>query len=80
MTDFERISKIGKTDEAHGETYTRFFRVTGKVSQDWIKEHFPARRCNHEYDCCGCWYPGEGHVVGELFGDTIIAQSFSINV
>lgn len=30
--------------------------ATQKQVDAYVKEHYPAERCQHEYDCCGRWY------------------------
>ncbi len=29
--------------------------------ESWIAENFPARRCQHDYDCCAYLYPRKPH-------------------
>ena len=51
---------------------------------DWMSEMiwniFPAIRCQHDYDCCGNWYPNSGTFVGWDFNKIIVRQSFHLNV
>lgn len=46
-----------------------------------VKAYFPSYRCEHEYDCCGRFYPSGATWSTTQFGDTIlIRQSFYCNI
>lgn len=52
---------------------------------DWARRYRPSRRCQHDYDCCGRFYPEEADVY--LVGDFdpgppryVIRQGWYLNV
>ena len=59
-----------------GETVDRVFRFPLKlfgdrdlaIIEELIHQAYPTSRCQHSYDCCGCWYrhfPVKTNVAGE---------------
>ena len=79
MTDYE-VTKIGSIFDESGEYESVYYLVEGIVPQDWVNAKFPSYHCQHEYDCCANWYPRTGSIVGIYHGNTIVCQSWSMNV
>jgi len=71
-----------------GESYMRFmlYKVDVNLDMDeWVRDEFPAERCQHEYDCCGRFYPDTGTWLdaNETCEDgrlVIIKQNWRMNV
>ena len=79
MTDYE-VTKIGSIFDESGEYETIYHLVEGIVDQEWVNTKFPSYHCQHEYDCCANWYPRTGSIVGIYHGNTIVCQSWAMNV
>ena len=79
MTDYE-VTKIGSIFDESGEYETIYHLVEGIVDQEWVNTKFPSYHCQHEYDCCANWYPRTGRIVGTDNNNTIVRQSWAMNV
>ena len=79
MTDYE-VTKIGSIFDESGEYETIYHLVEGIVDQEWVNAKFPSYHCQHEYDCCANWYPRTGRIVGTDNNNTIVRQSWAMNV
>lgn len=53
----------GNNDDGYGDTFTKYhvcevpFDWTDEQIDEWVRGHFYVYRCEHEYDCCGNYYP-----------------------
>ena len=79
MTDYE-VTKIGSLFDESGEYESVYYLVEGIVPQEWVNTKFPSYHCQHEYDCCANWYPRTGRIVGTDNNNTIVRQSWAMNV
>ena len=79
MTDYE-VTKIGSIFDDSGEYESVYYLVDGLVDKEWVNAKFPSNHCHHSYDCCGNWYPRTGRIVGTDGGNTIVCQSWAMNV
>ena len=73
---------IGRVEEQNGESYREYIELEGEVTQEWVSEHFQASHCQHEYDCCACWYPCTGILQGynDITGLSIVSQAYHLNI
>ena len=76
----EQVTKIGSIFDESGEYESVYYLVEGLVDQEWVNAKFPSNHCQHSYDCCANWYPRTGRIVGTDNGNTIVCQSWVLNV
>ena len=76
----EQVTKIGSIFDESGEYESVYYLVEGLVDQEWVNAKFPSNHCQHSYDCCANWYPRTGRIVGTDGGNTIVCQSWAMNV
>ena len=75
-----KVTKIGSIFDESGEYETVYYLVKEIVDQEWVNAKFPSYHCQHSYDCCANWYPRTGRIVGTDGGNTIVCQSWAMNV
>ena len=75
-----KVRKIGSLFDDDGEYESVYYLVDGLVDQEWVNAKFPSNHCQHSYDCCANWYPRTGRIVGTDGGNTIVCQSWAMNV
>ena len=93
MTDVQKFDDgttcrlIGRVDGASeeggiGASYCAYFEIDRVVTEEWVTENFPSEPCQHSYDCCGCWYPYLGQLVGtdDVCETSVVSQYYHLNV
>ena len=50
--------------------------------RDEIESQFTGEHCQHDYDCCGNWYPSAGKIINynSSYNFVIVEQFFTLNV
>jgi hypothetical protein len=59
--------------------------ATEKAVKDAIRYWLPREFCQHEYDCCGRYYPDEGQLIGRTYADdgrdvVFVLRTYIMNV
>ena len=81
-SDGTKGRKIGRVEDEEGDRFVVYVELDHVVTQEWVNEHFPSEHCQHDYDCCGGWYPHRGRLVGvdDIYATSVISQSFHLNI
>ena len=59
--------------------------ATERAVKDAIRYWLPREFCQHEYDCCGRYYPNEGELIGRTYADdgrdvVFVLRTYIMNV
>ena len=82
------VLRFGRHDRSddHGGAY-RTWRVIEtdnhdeeEVDREMLSTWYPARRCHHEHDCCGNYYPSSPKITRLPNGLYLVVQDFTQNV
>lgn len=79
----EKHARIVEITDEYGEcsvVYEILNAPSLEAARAWADEERPARRCTHEYDCCGRSYPSPADVVEVSEHRYLISQSWHLNV
>lgn len=88
-TTSTRIGGIRQHDDAgehyvqyHVHEFNRF--LSEEEATEWVKDNYPATRCQHSHDCCGNFYASNATWTRiQHYGDAeilVIRQCWSANI